>query len=70
MLTSSKHFKPFSFQPTPFGGFGGFGGGDTIPPSFDYLTTELTLTARAGNTKGGSIIVPFTSCLTGLELVV
>jgi hypothetical protein len=23
----------------------------------------------AGNTKGGSIIVPLTSCLTGLDLV-
>ncbi len=25
---------------------------------------------RSGNTKGGSIIVPLTSCLTGLESVV
>ncbi len=25
---------------------------------------------QAGNTKGGSIIVPLTSCLTGLELAV
>jgi len=25
---------------------------------------------KAGNTKGGSITVPWTSCLTGLELAV
>jgi len=29
-----------------------------------------SLTLRAGNTKGGSITVPLTSCLTGLELAV
>ncbi len=27
-------------------------------------------TVRAGNTKGGSITVPLTSCLTGLDLSV
>ncbi len=27
-----------------------------------------TLFPQAGNTKGGSIAVPLTSCLTGLEL--
>jgi hypothetical protein len=26
--------------------------------------------SKSGNTKGGSITVPLTSCLTGLELVV
>jgi hypothetical protein len=30
----------------------------------------LTPNDNAGNTKGGSITVPLTSCLTGLELVV
>jgi hypothetical protein len=29
----------------------------------------LCLFIQAGNTKGGSIIVPLTSCLTGLESV-
>jgi hypothetical protein len=28
------------------------------------------MTAGPGNTKGGSITVPLTSCLTGLELAV
>jgi hypothetical protein len=28
------------------------------------------LESTAGNTKGGSITVPLTSCLTGLELAV
>ncbi len=32
---------------------------DTPPKVFVY--------SKAGNTKGGSIIVPLTSCLTGLE---
>jgi len=30
-------------------------------------TTTSLMTLRAGNTKGGSITVPLTSCLTGLE---
>jgi hypothetical protein len=30
----------------------------------------LCLFIQAGNTKGGSIIVPLTSCLTGLESAV
>jgi hypothetical protein len=28
---------------------------------------EMELMAKPGNTKGGSITVPLTSCLTGLE---
>jgi hypothetical protein len=30
-------------------------------------TTTSLMTLRAGKTKGGSITVPLTSCLTGLE---
>jgi hypothetical protein len=30
-------------------------------------TTMLLSCPQGGNTKGGSIIVPFTSCLTGLD---
>jgi hypothetical protein len=32
--------------------------------------TEFTTIVATGNTKGRSIIVPLTSCLTGLESVV
>ncbi len=31
-----------------------------------YYDTELII-SKAGNTKGGSITVPLTSCLTGLD---
>ncbi len=31
------------------------------------LQTFLQTSLKAGNTKGGSITVPFTSCLTGLN---
>ncbi len=31
---------------------------------------EYGVKAKAGNTKGGSITVPLTSCLTGLESAV
>jgi hypothetical protein len=65
MLTSSKHFKPFFCSIRHLA--------DSNPTRFYYLsalTTEVTLMARAGNTKGGSVTVPLTSCLTGLELAV
>jgi hypothetical protein len=31
---------------------------------------EMELMAKPGNTKGGSITLPLTSCLTGLESAV
>jgi hypothetical protein len=34
------------------------------------MSQLLKAFAAAGNTKGGSIIVPLTSCLTGLESAV
>jgi hypothetical protein len=35
-----------------------------------FLTDKFTQETRAGNTKGGSITVLLTSCLTGLESAV
>jgi hypothetical protein len=35
-----------------------------------FLVETLATMAAAGNTKGGSITVPLTSCLTGLESAV
>jgi hypothetical protein len=35
-----------------------------------YFSPKIKETDRAGNTKGGSITVPLTSCLTGLEYAV
>jgi hypothetical protein len=35
-----------------------------------FLTVKFTQETRAGNTKGGSITVLLTSCLTGLESAV
>jgi hypothetical protein len=40
------------------------------PTTFSMMTLSLTLTnvtLRSGNTKGGSITVPLTSSLTGLD---
>ena len=39
---------------------------DTAPYSIPWLKAQL----EPGNTKGGSITVPLTSCLTGLESAV
>jgi hypothetical protein len=40
-------------------------------PSFKLMRSRFPdLWLVPGNTKGGSIIVPLTSCLTGLELAV
>jgi hypothetical protein len=38
--------------------------GDT--PNYDISLLRPQLITQAGNTKGGTIIVPLTSCLTGL----
>jgi hypothetical protein len=35
-----------------------------------YIDRQADKTDRTGNTKGGSITVLLTSCLTGLELAV
>jgi hypothetical protein len=35
-----------------------------------FVNRVIDLKAKAGNTKGGSITVPLTSCLTSLESVV
>jgi len=37
------------------------------PPNFVIVVLIKSSIFQAGNTKGGSITVPLTSCLTGLE---
>ncbi len=41
-----------------------------VEPIFLFRTPSPLLKLGPGNTKGGSISVPLTSCLTGLESVV
>ncbi len=43
---------------------------DLIVAKIVRQTLELFKTDEPGNAKGGSITVPLTSCLTGLELAV
>jgi hypothetical protein len=38
-----------------------------VPMLLNFLSSSLT--PRTGNTKGGSIAVPLTSCLNGLESI-
>jgi len=44
----------------------------TVPAALITSTysADAKTNRKAGNTKGGSITVPLTSCLTGLELPV
>jgi len=44
--------------------------GINVIKRFLFITDGDAKYARAGNAKGGSIIVPLTSCLTGLESAV
>ncbi len=41
-----------------------------FPTNIRLVLKCLSATVYAGNTKGGSITVPLTSCLTGLDLTV
>ncbi len=54
----------FRFFRTKTGKFGQTG----VSKGGQYVAASLK--SYAGNTKGGSIIVPLTSCLTGLESAV
>jgi hypothetical protein len=38
--------------------------------TFEFTNINKRVRDRPGNTKGGSITVPLTSCLTGLESAV
>ncbi len=38
-----------------------------LSPSLLIITSAKELKGKSGNTKGGSITVPFISCLTGLD---
>ncbi len=46
------------------------GGANYMPHSEHRLQACLQMLVAAGNTKGGSMTVPLTSCLIGLELAV
>jgi hypothetical protein len=45
----------------------GFSPSSSLLPHLFYGTAQITLLTSPGNTKGGSITVPLTSYLTGLD---